>query len=80
MGTELGAKNGPQAAAQNADRRIDTRAQPAGKSRRGALQATGVNKLRIRIPWLFEVESDGLIPVVGAFLLCAMVIVWMALR
>ena len=38
------------------------------------------NKLRVRIPWLLEVESDGLIPVLGAFLLCAMMIVWLALK
>lgn len=38
------------------------------------------NKLRVRIPLLFEVEGDGLIPVVGALLLCAMVIAWVAFR
>jgi NADH:ubiquinone oxidoreductase subunit 3 (subunit A) len=36
--------------------------------------------LRVRIPWLFEVESVGLIPVVAAFLLCAMVIAGLAFR
>ncbi len=38
------------------------------------------NILRVRIPWLFEVESVGLIPVVAAFLLCAMVIAGLAFR
>jgi hypothetical protein len=38
------------------------------------------NKLRVRIPLLFEVEGDGLIPVVGALFLCAMVIAWVAFR
>lgn len=38
------------------------------------------NRLRVRIPWLLEVDGDGLVPVIGAFLLCAMVIIWLALR
>ena len=38
------------------------------------------NTLRVRIPWLFEVESVGLIPVVAAFLLCAMMIAGFAFR
>ena len=38
------------------------------------------NRLHVRIPWLLEVNGDGLLPVVGAFLLCAMVIAWLAFR
>jgi hypothetical protein len=30
-----------------------------------------VNKLRIRVPLLFEIEGEGLIPAIGALILCA---------
>lgn len=46
----------------------------------GNARVAGSNTLRVRIPWLFEVESVGLIPVGAAFLLCAMVIVGLAFR
>jgi hypothetical protein len=39
-----------------------------------------VNKLRVRIPWLIEVEGEGVIPVLGALILCLLLIGWMVLR
>lgn len=31
-----------------------------------------INRLKIRIPWMIEVEGEGIIPVVGALVLCSM--------
>jgi hypothetical protein len=39
-----------------------------------------VNKLRVRIPWLLEVEGEGVIPVVGALILCLVLVGWIVLR
>ena len=39
-----------------------------------------VNRLKIRIPWVIEVEGEGIIPVVGALVLCVVVVVWIVLR
>lgn len=38
-----------------------------------------VNKLRVRIPLLIEVEGEGVIPVVGALVLCLILIGWIVL-
>jgi hypothetical protein len=40
----------------------------------------GVNKLRVRIPWLIEVEGEGVIPVVGALVICLIFLGWIVLR
>jgi hypothetical protein len=39
-----------------------------------------VNRLKVRIPWFIEVESEGIIPVVGALLICLVVVGWIVLR
>lgn len=39
-----------------------------------------INRLKIRIPWFIEVEGEGVIPVVGALLLCLILVVWIVLR
>jgi hypothetical protein len=39
-----------------------------------------VNRLKIRIPFFIEVEGEGVIPVVGALVLCLIVIGWLVLR
>jgi hypothetical protein len=38
-----------------------------------------VNKLKIRIPLLIEVESEGVIPVLGAIGICLIIVCWIAL-
>ena len=39
-----------------------------------------VNRLKIRIPLILEVEGEGVIPVVGALVLCLIVVIWLVLR
>jgi hypothetical protein len=39
-----------------------------------------VNRLKIRIPWFIEVEGEGVIPVVGALVLCLIIVAWLVLR
>jgi len=39
-----------------------------------------VNKLKIRIPWFVELEGEGIIPVVGALLLCLVGLIWLVFR
>ena len=38
-----------------------------------------INRLKIRIPWMIEVEGEGIIPVLGALVLCA-IVVWALVR
>jgi len=38
------------------------------------------NRLRLRVPWLLEVESEGLVAVVGGLALAAAVIVLAYIR
>jgi hypothetical protein len=42
--------------------------------------SSAVNKLRVRIPLLLEVEGDGTIPVVCALVLCLILVGWIVLR
>lgn len=39
-----------------------------------------VNRLKIRIPWVIEIEGEGIIPVVRALVFCVVVFVWIVLR
>lgn len=47
-------------------------------SRRGLTRQA--NRLRLRVPWLLEVESEGLVAVVGGLALAAAVIVLAYIR
>jgi hypothetical protein len=48
--------------------------------RLGANLNSRVNRLKVRIPWFIEIESEGVIPVLGALLICLVVVGWMVLR
>ena len=39
-----------------------------------------VNKLKVRIPWLIELEGEGVIPVVGALVICLVLVGRIVLR
>jgi hypothetical protein len=47
-------------------------------SRRGLTRQT--HRLRVRVPWLLEVESEGLVAVVGGLVLAAAIIVLVYIR
>ncbi len=38
-----------------------------------------VNRVKIRIPWMIEIEGEGIIPVVGALVIGVVVVVWLLL-
>ena len=38
------------------------------------------NKLQIKIPLLFEIESEGIFPVIGALVLCLIMLAIFVLR
>jgi hypothetical protein len=39
-----------------------------------------VNRLKIRIPWLFEAEGEGVLPVAGVLVLCLILVGWVVFR